>query len=138
MKEYLIIVLVFSLLSCGRNYKSDNCVSNYTISVAGNIVLNKEEVSAALSSVLKENIGNPFSIEIIIFGYSSGKEVFSFFDNNQENNNIKTYAGNISALVKIKHENTLQKVLFLNANGNGKEEILRELAREIGRAVCNN
>jgi hypothetical protein len=138
MKEYLIIILAFLLISCGRNYKLDNCICNYTVSVADNIVLNKEDVSAALSPVLKESGENSFSVEIIIFGYSSWKEVFSYSGNTPEDTNVKTYAGNISALVKIKEKKTLQKVLFLIANGNGKEEILQELAKEIQRAVCKN
>jgi len=137
MKEFLIIIFLF-LLSCGRNYRSDTCTCNYVVSVPANIVLKKEEVDAAISGVLKKNRTDILSIEIVIFGYTSGKEVFSFPGNTREDTSVRTYEGNIKALLKIKRQDALAEVLFLKAVGNGKEEILRGLAGEIRRVICNN
>jgi hypothetical protein len=138
MKDYLIIFLALIAVSCGRNYRSDNCVCNYSVSIAGNMGINEGEVFAAVSSVLKRSQSNQYVIEIIIFSYSSGKEVFSYLEDNPDNIKIKTYSGNINALVKIKQEKSLQKVFFLRAEGNGEEEIILGLAKEIQRTVCNN
>lgn len=138
MREFLIIIFAILVISCGRIYKYDNCIYNYAVSVAPNIGITEGEAVAAISSVLKQNITDRYLIEIVIFSYSSGKEVFSYPENNPDKMDIKTFSGNISALVKIKQEKSLQSVIFLKAEGNGKEEILRGLAKEIQRAVCNN
>ncbi len=138
MKKYLIIILALSIVSCGRNYKPDYCACNFTVRVPENIFLNKDEVYAAISQVLKENGESRFSAEIIILSYSSGKEVFSLPEDNPENPKIKTYSGNISALLKIKQGKVLQKVLFLKAGGNSREEILKGLAKGIEKTVCYN
>jgi hypothetical protein len=138
MREFLIIILAVLAISCGRNYKFDNCMCNYAVSVAPNIGITEREAIAAVSSVLKETNSGRYLIEIVIFSYSSGKEVFSYPENNPDKMNIKTFSGNISALLKFKQEKVLQKVIFLEAEGNGKEEILRGLAKEIQRAVCEN
>ncbi|MBN2401118.1 MAG: hypothetical protein JXN64_01840 [Spirochaetes bacterium] len=139
MKVLLAIVLMVSIISCGRNHKSDNCGCCYSVSVEGHWSISKEEISKAVSSVLKQNETSRYSVEITVFGYSSGKEVFYYFkDNSPDDIKIKTYSGNINALVKIKKQKILRKVIFLNAEGNSKEEILQALAKELQRAICNN
>jgi hypothetical protein len=136
MKKFITILLFSLLTMCGRNYISDSCTYNYSVFIAENINIGKSEAVAAVASVLNHSRESLYTVEIIIFGYSSGKEVFSYLEDKQEDVHIKSYSGRINVLLKIKQDNKLERAIFLNSAGNSKEELLHGLSKELRKALC--
>ncbi len=142
MKDYISFIILFSLLSCAAVKQrdsgsgSENCFYNYTISIGENINIDKSEAESLVSSVLKQNNESTISAEILIFGYSMGKELFSYSSDNSDNLNIETYPGRMDVLVKIKHNSNLKEVFFIKAKGNNKLEIMQKFAAELRKILC--
>lgn len=134
---FILMILSLCFIYCAKNYKSGNCVYNYTISIGNNISIDKVEADVAFLPVLRQDPDSRISVEIVIFSYSSGKELFSYSEDNPGDILSSTQTGKIEALVKIKQDNKLVKVLFINAAGNSKKDILHKLANASHEALCD-
>lgn len=136
-KVFVLMILSLYFMSCAKNYKSGNCIYNYTISIGNNISIDKAEADSAFLPVLRQNPDSRLSVEIVIFSFSSGKELFSYSEDKPGDILSSTQIGKIEALVKIKQDNNLVKVLFINATGNSKKDVLHKLAIASREALCD-
>jgi hypothetical protein len=137
MKKYIIIFVLFFPLTCVRNYRSDNCSYNFTINAGNNPAIDKAEIENAISSVFAINQSSTIAVEIIIYSQSSGKEIFSYSDDKQNEITTKSRPGEIEALIKIKNNSILKSVFFIKAEGNYKKEMFQKLAAKLHSTICN-
>jgi hypothetical protein len=136
MKKYIIIFIIFSCFSCVRNYRLNDCKCNYSVTIGNNLTIDKSEVENAILPVLEQNRSSTFIIEIVIYGNSSGKEIYLYSEDKQKEIVVKDQPGKIEALIKIKTDNRLLETIFLEAEGNGRKEILQKLAENLRKALC--
>ncbi len=125
------------MISCTKNYKFNNCSINFSVSIGNNLAIDKTEVESAVSSVFNYRQADNNSVEIVIYGNSSGKEIFSYSGDEQKEIQLKTQPGRIEALIKVKIDNQLKDVFFIEASGNSREEILKQLAVKLRQTLCN-
>ena len=134
MKASIIIILSICLASCFNNYKSGKCAFEYSVSVGENLSISQADVETAVSSVMKKEAAE-FGIDILIFGYSAGKEVFSY-TGSEDKPAAKLFPGKIDSVVKIKVKNEIKKTVFISASGNNKDEILSAFALKLRKEFC--
>jgi hypothetical protein len=137
MREHAFIFLLVFFTACMGNYRAHDCAYNYSVSVNGSVDIDKGGIESAISSVLRRAPESPVHIEIIIFGYSSGKEVFSYSGDSPEDVLIDKQAGRLNALIKIRRDRVLVDAVFIRVNGNSEEELTRKLADGIRKALCD-
>ena len=137
MRNIIIIIIVLVTFSCGRNIVHDKCSCNYSISVEGNWDISSEEIYETVSSVLRQSEDSGCRVDIVIYSYSRGKEVFSYPDSSADDINIKSYSGRVDALLKVRKDGKLGKVYFVSSEGDSKELLFNNLAKEIQRTICN-
>lgn len=134
--KYLNVIIVIIVLSCSENIKRINCKFTYSVRLRNGIAIDKNEFRNALASVLKQNSDSQYSIEIIVFGYSSGKEEYSYSETDKEKISTKTHPGSLEVLLKIRHNNILEKALFINSYGNTLKKNIENLSEKIKGEVC--
>ncbi|MBN2039579.1 MAG: hypothetical protein JW864_06035 [Spirochaetes bacterium] len=134
--RYLILLLLISLMSCSANIKAEDCTFKYSVKINNNINIDKIKFSNILSSLLKQNRTSRIYVEIVVFGYSSGKEEYVYSGINDENIPAKINPASLEVLLKIKCKNKRGKALFINTSGNTLEENVRVLAGKIKKELC--
>ena len=137
MRSFIIIIIALVAFSCGRNLDHGKCPCDYSVSIKGKWDITREEVFSAVSSQLQQIQDRRNKVEIIIYSYSRGKEVFSYSDNIPDEIKIKSYSGSIKALVKVRKDGKLDNVYFLSSEGDSKESVIDNLAKEIQKTICS-
>jgi hypothetical protein len=136
IKDSIIPLVILAILSCATGYKSGNCIYSYTIIIGENININKSEAENLVFSVLGKSAENGFSAEILFFGFSLGKELFSYSAGNPDNPKFQIYPGRAEILVKIKHNGELKRVFFIKAEGSNRQEIMENLSAGLRNELC--
>ena len=146
MKNIILLIMLLCQTSCAVNYKYKDCTYNYSVRIGDHIAIGEAELLEAVSSALKYNKASEHKIEIIIFGYSSGKEVFSYSQGSSVENpqdgiddiEIGIHPGRLEALVKIKIKDELKDAVFIKTTGKTREELIQKLIIEIRNLLCNS
>jgi hypothetical protein len=136
MRLFKIFLLFLPLLSCYNDYKSSDGAFNYSVSIGGeDLSITQAQATEAVASVLRQRKDSPYFLDIVIYYYSSGKEIFSYSGTEAKPlEHLK--AGRIDALVKIKVKNELKEAVIVSATGNSKDEILKNFKDEIKKKFC--
>lgn len=130
----ILFLSIFHIISCSRNLRSDDANYCFLVSVEEELGIEKDKVEAAFSKFIEQNSEGKYLVEIVIYGYSSGKETF-FYSENGGNVLMDTKKGSIEALVKVKQDMKIKDIYFLKAIGNAKDEIIESLALEAKRIL---
>jgi hypothetical protein len=141
MRGCILLIILFSQISCAMNYRTSDCSFNYSVHTADHIAIGEGELLESVSSVLKFNRASRYKIEIVLFGYSSGKEVFSYSGDSSSGDSSDDmgtgiYPGRLEALVKIREGDKLKEAVFIKATGKTRDELIKNLAGEIRRLLC--
>jgi hypothetical protein len=136
MKKYIIIFVILSGISCAKNYRLNDCNYNYSVTIGNNLIIDRSEVENVISSFFQQNQSSLSSVEIIIYGNSSRKEIYTYSNDKEKEVTLKNQPGKIEALIKIKANNSLQDAIFIEADGYNRKEMLQKLAQNIRRAIC--
>jgi len=102
-----------------------------TISVSQGIPLTTENVRKAL--VDRDSRFGSLEAEILVFGYSTGKEIYSLAGNGELQ--MRTESGEIQGLVKLKNATKLKKAIFIKDRGSDPESLARSLADDALRVL---
>lgn len=99
--------------------------------------ISREEVQRAMREGLPAPTGSEaYLAEITVYGYSSGKEVFSYSGSEDEGVSVRQGKGYIDTMVRVKKDGATLKVFFVKGEGASREEMLADLVRK-SRAVLN-
>lgn len=121
------LMLTF-MLSCFLASSPDGII----IRIPQDINLEEREVRSSLPSNLK--ISSRYNrIEIVIYQFSQGVEKLSYSGKNSLDETLTT--GEIKALIKLKKNGVLRKVLFVTAQGARKDQILTSFAGRITEII---
>ncbi len=141
MKKILLIAVLIALstLSC-RKRLAGPYEFTITIPGGGDMPLAADEVEAEIRSSVPAVQGSPrYSAEITILKYSTGKDVFSYFGEEEGENGevtLENRNGGIEAMIKVKEGPETVDVLFVKASGYSKKEILKNFISQT-REVLN-
>ncbi len=141
MKKILLIavLIVLSSLSCRKRLAGPY---EFTIALpaGGDMPLTGDEVEAELRSSVPALQGAPrYSAEITILKYSTGKDVFSYYGEEEGQNGevtLENRNGGIEAMIKVKEGPVTVDVIFVKASGYSKKEILKNFIAQT-REVLN-
>ncbi len=130
MKKIILIalIMVLSALSCRKRLAGPY---EFTVAIPGgsDMPLTSDEVDAELRSSVPAFQGNPrYSAQITILKYSTGKDVFSYYGEEEGQNGevtLENRNGGIEAMIKVKEGPETVDVLFVKASGYSKKEILK-------------
>lgn len=134
---HAFIIIITLLLACSHNIKTDDFLIKITIPIQTLQEISKEEIKNIFYKTFNKNPYSSNLIEIVIFSYSSGKEIF-FFPSNK-NSKIKSaiQKGSIEAILKIKHQGELKDIYFIKANGKSMVEMIENLTIEARKVVLS-
>ena len=122
--------------ACSHNIN----IKDYSIKISTPIHrdkgISREEVETLFFKIFKKNSYSPNLIEIVIYSYSSGKEIFFYSGNKNSNINSDVQTGSMEALVKIKQQGKLINIYFIKAKGKSKIEIIENLAKEVEKLAA--
>lgn len=79
----------------------------------------------------------PHDIDILLYGYSSGKEVLSYSGKSSGSVVSDIYKGSLCALIKLKSGSRLIRVAFLRSIGSGRKEIMDNMKADIEKLLKN-
>ena len=125
------------MLSCTGYMINMKCSFDYSVRINNEIAIDKDEFKSVLSTVLKQSKTSQNFIEIIVFGYSSGKEKYFFSESDKDNIITKILPGSFEVLLKIRYNNKLEKAVFINSYGNTMRENINDLAKKIQTELCD-
>lgn len=117
----MIIITISVTTAVSRN--NDSIV----IHIPDEISLQKNEITPLLDNL--KIIESYQKLEIVFFYFSTGIERISYNGKNSISQVILD--GGIKALLKFKNNNKLLKVLFIEAKGRGKKDILKKFREKI-------
>ncbi len=122
-----MILIATALLSV---FLADSAIApKLFIKVPPGIPLSEQEVRSRFPNSRDISADRYETIEIVIYVFSLGIEKLTYSESGQIN--TSTQKGEIKALIKLKMNSTLKKVLFVNAEGSSKEEILKNFSRSV-------
>lgn len=129
-----MLIGLASLFYCCASVRPGDYSYRVVITKAGNED-ERQELERQLLKRLRSDSNSSNIIEIIICNISSVKEVFYYTDGNA--NDIKTnyMEGTIEALVKVKINYRLYNVYSIEAEGNNREEMIRNLSEKINEKI---
>ena len=115
--------LFFTLLLSGL-FLSGQSLRALTINISKGIQLDPDTVKNAF--ITQDARFMSLDVEIVIYGYSSGSEVYSLADDGSLKMIYKS--GEITAMVKLNDKNPAKKIIFLKGTGSDTTTLLRSLA----------
>ena len=130
MKQFLKIALIFCcvLPSCSSIPKD----FRISVTIPQSIGVSESEVRANIANS-RVNNGSSHLLEITIFYFNAGTEVFSY--TGKDNFSYATKNGSMRALLRFKSGNKLGKVFFLEADGGSKKEILERFGMKLNQLL---
>lgn len=123
-----LLTFIYIFSSCISNIHDDDSSNKVIIYLYNEEGIKKSEVEKIFSKLFRKDNGSTNIIEIVIYGYSSGKMIFQYSGNKSDEIKRDLYHGVIEALVKIKKRGELEKIYFLEASGKSKKDIIENLA----------
>ena len=103
----------------------------------GDISITREEVDLAVREGLPAGQGaDTYLAEITVYGYSSGKEVFSYSGSEEKGVSVRQGNGFIETMVRVKKGGRTLELFFVRGEGNGRKEMLSDLVNKT-RDVLN-
>jgi len=132
IKSILFIFIVLSLnifpTSCCKNIKSNAFQFNVIIPIKEDIGVDKDKLKSLLTSKVGGGCKSPdLVVELIIYSFSSGKEIFSVSKKNPDLIKKSMLKGYVKALIKIKMDGKLMKIHFLKITERNKDNIIKIL-----------
>ena len=104
-------------------------IEKLKITIPAGISLMEGEIRERLPEDLTRIKNDYDTIEIVIYYYSIGTEKLSYGD--EENFGLTSNDGKIMSLIKLSKNGALQRVIFIDAAGSGKDEILSNFSRAV-------
>lgn len=103
----------------------------------GDISITREEIDLAVREGLPAGQGaDAYLAEITVYGYSSGKEVFSYSGSEEKGVSVLQGRGYIETIVRVKKGGRTLELFFVRGEGSGRKEMLADLVRKT-RDVLN-
>lgn len=133
----IIILLIVEpiFLSCIHNNREGNCDYSFIITIPEEISIEKSEVDSAFRGLNQEESSESVA-EIIIYSFSSGKEVFSYSKDGEDGVNRFTYKGSMEVLLKTREGGTIKEVYFLKSEGDNKAELIDSIVAKVKLILC--
>lgn len=101
-----------------------------TISYSSDIaVINKTDCAAASSRPIDLHAKNGYTVEILLYSFSSGDEIYSRGDDEKISTEITS--GELKSLIKIRRNGALVKAVFIQSKGGDCSEAFRSLILKI-------
>ncbi|MDY6935163.1 MAG: hypothetical protein SVZ03_13195 [Spirochaetota bacterium] len=125
-----LIFVIILLTSCKHNIRLDNYTLGVFVPLKTHKKIGKKEIEDIFHTQFKFNRDGSNLLELVIYGYCSGKETFVFSGDTDNNITRDIQKGSIEALLKIKREGKLEKIFFLKASGSDQEELIDNLVLE--------
>lgn len=122
----LPLIISVTFLCCGGKIRRCNALT-----VSGKIPEGRFQ-EELLSHIKIDKKGND-SLRLVIYRYTTGKEIISY--SKDRGFSRKMSPGMIRAMVKIYHKDKLEEVLEITVKGKSRKELIKNLGREISRAV---
>src|SRR5271157_62413 len=108
MITFVSLLLSFFLAETGLD-------SRLIIKIPPGVALSEQEVRSFFRDTQRNAADNYETIEIVIYSFSLGIETLTYSDNDPIRMSLQK--GEIKALIKLKKNSILKKVLFVNADG---------------------
>jgi hypothetical protein len=103
------------------------------IKIPPGIDLSEPEIRAHLSENTRTILNKHDLVEIVIYYFSLGIEKFTYSDD--DSMSLTSQKGEIRALIKLKNNAVLKDVLFIQAYGNSRQQILESFSQSITDAL---
>jgi hypothetical protein len=130
-KTFLVHSIIMITTSAGMFFLPQVPAYALTVNVSQGIPLTSENVRKAL--VDKDSRFSSLEAEILVFGYSTGKEIYNLAGNGELQ--MKTEPGEIQGLVKFKNATKLKKAIFIRGKGSDPDSLARSLADDALRVL---
>jgi hypothetical protein len=128
MLRFATLLLSFFLVNTGVD-------SGLIIKIPPGIALSEQEVRPFFRDNPRNAADSRETIEIVIYSFSLGIEKITYSENDPIR--ISLQKGEIRALIKLKKNSILKKVLFVNADGTSKDEILKNFSLTLSNSLRN-
>ncbi len=128
---FFTVLITASLISCENKKMS---FRDIRISAAPHINIGSLDLMKVSMNIEPDPAGR-YSLDVIIYGYSQGKETISMKGDNGYV--TETGTARIKALVKITDGEKIVRAEFLEISGVSDEELLRNLVKSVNRLVRN-
>jgi hypothetical protein len=103
----------------------------------GDISITREELDRAVREGLPAGPGpDAYLAEITVYGYSSGKEIFSYSGSEEKGVSVRQGSGYIETMVRVKKGERTLELFFVRGEGIGRKEMLHDLIQKT-RDVLN-
>jgi hypothetical protein len=125
-----IIIIAVIFLSCNKNILSPAAPVHLEITISDNISLKQDEIAQILNEKIEHiKIPGDLRIELLVYSYSSGKEIFSYSGKNPNSIENTVSIGYIKCMIKTKSKGErLEDVKFIETVGYSKDEMIQKLS----------
>ncbi|HOP28045.1 MAG TPA: hypothetical protein P5120_06220 [Spirochaetota bacterium] len=128
-KKYSLLIIflfmIFFIFSCENKKLSYGEINISTAPYIKKDALNLKDFSIDV----KPDPGSRYSLNIVIYSYTQGKETISLVKNGEFA--VQTGAAELKALVKIMDGKKLMRAEFVEVSGNSNDELVRNLAKSV-------
>lgn len=141
MKKFVSLHILLSTLlfiwDCQSPIKPAGRAPLIQLRISEESAIITEEAGALREWMVKHLRDYPHDIDILLYGYSSGKEVLSYSGKSSGSVVSDIYKGSLCALIKLKSGSRLIRVAFLRSIGSGRKEIMDNMKADIEKLLKN-
>ncbi len=131
----LVITAFFSALSCREI--SGPYLFRLVVSNPAEISISEGELQKSLNEHFPHREApDPYLAEITVYGYSSGKEIFSYAGSETDTIEVSQGKGYIESMVRVKKGGETLRMFFVKGEGSTREEMLADMMLRV-RGVLN-
>lgn len=125
----VVSVSVLALLLFFAHTTGARAIERLKITIPAGISLTEGEIRTRLPAAISWEHRDYDEIEIVIYYFTAGTEKLSY--NDADDFGLTSNDGNIKSLIKLKKKTSLIQVLFVDAGGSGRENILVNFSHAI-------
>jgi hypothetical protein len=123
-------------LCCGRNIRLDSCSFNIIITSPDDVRIDLNIIKSAFNKKFAQT-GRDCLIEVSIYKYSSGKEIYRYSGKNGEEVTVHNEKAYIEAMVRAIRKTETIDIKFIRGSGNSRESAIDDLISRIGKTFVN-
>lgn len=126
------VVLILIPLSCIHNSRETDCDYRFIVTIPEEISIEKSEMESA-TGYQKE--GGKVA-EIVVYSFSTGREVFSYSKDSGDDVRQVAYKGSMEVLVKTKENGIIKEIYFLKSEGDSRAELIKDIISKVKSILC--
>lgn len=127
-----VLLLQCMCLSCVHNSREEHCNYRFIVRVPEGISIDKSELESALG--YQEECGK--AAEIVVYYFSTGREVFSYSTDSGDDVRQTVYMGSMEVLLKTRENGIIKDVYFIKSEGDSKAGLIKEIISKARAVLC--